>query len=91
MKLGNEFWLILFREYISPNLFAVWRACTTTLFSYSVPIPHSWYKNSTSAFIPTSLSVAFRGVAVNPEAEFLVVTGTKVLSVFLLAIYSQLC
>ncbi len=24
MKFGNEFWLILFREYISPNLFAVW-------------------------------------------------------------------
>jgi hypothetical protein len=23
MKFGNEFWLILFREYISPNLFAV--------------------------------------------------------------------
>jgi hypothetical protein len=25
MKFGNEFWLILFREYISPNLFAVRR------------------------------------------------------------------
>ncbi len=25
MKFGNEFWLILFREYISPNLFAVHR------------------------------------------------------------------
>jgi hypothetical protein len=24
MKFGKEFWLILFREYISPNLFAVW-------------------------------------------------------------------
>jgi hypothetical protein len=24
MKFGNEFWLILFREYISPKLFAVW-------------------------------------------------------------------
>jgi hypothetical protein len=24
MKFGNEFWLILSREYISPNLFAVW-------------------------------------------------------------------
>jgi hypothetical protein len=23
MKFGNEFWLILFREYIIPNLFAV--------------------------------------------------------------------
>jgi hypothetical protein len=23
MKFGNEFWLILFREYISPKLFAV--------------------------------------------------------------------
>jgi hypothetical protein len=23
IKLGNEFWLILFREYISPKLFAV--------------------------------------------------------------------
>ncbi len=23
MKFGNEFWLILFREFISPNLFAV--------------------------------------------------------------------
>jgi hypothetical protein len=23
MKFGNELWLILFREYISPNLFAV--------------------------------------------------------------------
>jgi hypothetical protein len=23
MKFRNEFWLILFREYISPNLFAV--------------------------------------------------------------------
>jgi hypothetical protein len=23
MKFGNEFWLILFWEYISPNLFAV--------------------------------------------------------------------
>ncbi len=26
MKFGNEFWLILFWEYISPNLFAVWAA-----------------------------------------------------------------
>jgi hypothetical protein len=25
MKYGSEFWLILFREYISPKLFAVWR------------------------------------------------------------------
>jgi hypothetical protein len=25
MKFGNEFWLILFWEYISPNLFAVRR------------------------------------------------------------------
>ena len=25
MKFGNEFWLILFREYISPNLFAVYK------------------------------------------------------------------
>jgi hypothetical protein len=24
MKFGNELWLILFREYISPNLFAVY-------------------------------------------------------------------
>jgi hypothetical protein len=24
MKFVNEFWLILFREYISPKLFAVW-------------------------------------------------------------------
>jgi hypothetical protein len=24
MKFRNEFWLILFWEYISPNLFAVW-------------------------------------------------------------------
>ncbi len=26
MKFGNEFWLILFREYISPKLFAVRQA-----------------------------------------------------------------
>jgi hypothetical protein len=25
MKFGNEFWLILFQEYISPKLFAVYR------------------------------------------------------------------
>ncbi len=25
MKFGNEFWLIFFREYISPKLFAVWQ------------------------------------------------------------------
>ncbi len=24
MKFRNKFWLILFREYISPKLFAVW-------------------------------------------------------------------
>jgi hypothetical protein len=26
MKFGNEFWLILFQEYINPKLFAVWVA-----------------------------------------------------------------
>jgi hypothetical protein len=30
MKFGNEFWLILFQEYISPNLFAVWAGIITT-------------------------------------------------------------
>jgi hypothetical protein len=29
MKFGNEFWLILFREYISPKLFAVQEGCRT--------------------------------------------------------------
>jgi hypothetical protein len=29
MKFGNEFWLILFREYISPKLFAVHRVADT--------------------------------------------------------------
>jgi hypothetical protein len=24
LKFGNEFWLILIREYIIPNFFAVW-------------------------------------------------------------------
>ncbi len=28
MKFGNEFWLILFWEYISPKLFAVWKGKT---------------------------------------------------------------
>ncbi len=32
MKFGNEFWLILFREYISPKLFAVWEL--TGLYTY---------------------------------------------------------
>ncbi len=29
MKFGNEFWLILFQEYISPKLFAVYLVCVT--------------------------------------------------------------
>jgi hypothetical protein len=33
IKLGNEFWLILFGEYISPKLFAVW-------------YPDKWYSDS---------------------------------------------
>jgi hypothetical protein len=31
MKFGNEFWLILSREYISPNLFAVQATKSTVL------------------------------------------------------------
>jgi hypothetical protein len=30
MKFGNQFWLILFREYINPKLFAVWGKCWWT-------------------------------------------------------------
>ncbi len=31
MKFGNEFWIILFREYISPKLFAMCRLCALSL------------------------------------------------------------
>jgi hypothetical protein len=36
MKFGNEFWLILFREYISPNFFAV-QAFSLQRLAESIP------------------------------------------------------
>jgi hypothetical protein len=38
MKFGNEFWDILFRDYISPNLFAVYDTATTGLIFIRVNI-----------------------------------------------------
>jgi hypothetical protein len=39
MKFGNEFWLILFREYISPNLFAV---CAYVAFFNTILLTNSF-------------------------------------------------
>ncbi len=51
MKFGNEFWLILFREYISPKLFAVWyhiltvaRLPTPLKFRYPLPLSFTNFK-----------------------------------------------
>jgi hypothetical protein len=35
MKFGNEFWLIIIREYIIPNLFAVWNYKLQRIMSFS--------------------------------------------------------
>jgi hypothetical protein len=43
MKFGNEFWLILFREYISPKIFAVWAGGPVRQPYAGVDfIPQSW-------------------------------------------------
>jgi hypothetical protein len=43
MKFGNEFWLILFQEYISPKLFAVCR------FSFAIQFCN-WFFEVCSIF-----------------------------------------
>ncbi len=60
MKLGNEFWLILFREYISPKLFAVYSNAKFVLaslkFLTNPKNPVSNLKNSNLFPFPKSLS-----------------------------------
>ncbi len=41
MKFGNEFWLILFREYIVPKLFAVYAGADYQLMSTPESTPNT--------------------------------------------------
>ncbi len=59
MKFGNEFWLILSREYISPNLFAVYPTAGT---SVSTPQP-GFMHPSPPLYLWTSVPPCFTGQA----------------------------
>jgi hypothetical protein len=50
MKFGNEVWLILSREYISPNLFAVCSTYTYTVIMIQDGVGANKYTGATTIF-----------------------------------------